>query len=93
MKVGAEVLEEEISKIELNGRVACIDVKGALQAGVLGLFGGAIYFGIQGAVAGSVVFPIVGTVTGGVGSAVVGGEFGFFGGVGQAIISDFLFNC
>lgn len=77
-----------------NGRVmACVDVKGALRAGVVDLAIGATVGGYVGATAGSFTVPIIGTVTGGVSGAVVGGAVGFVEGVTRSILTDLIFGC
>jgi hypothetical protein len=96
INVYSEVL---IYGIELNdggifgGRTKCVDVKGALRAGVLGIITGAAAGAYTGGTAGTVVFPVVGTVTGAVAGGVVGGAFGFLSGVVMSVVQDVVFDC
>jgi len=90
VKVGIKVIQDTPSK---SGRASArVDVKGALQSGVLGLAAGAASGCYAGATAGTVAFPVVGTVTGCVSAAVVGGAIGFVSGVASSIVQDLLFG-
>jgi len=92
IKVSIKVIEDASTKSSSNGRVEKIDVKGALQAGVLGLATGAIGGCYTGATGGTVAFPLLGTATGCVGGAVLGGAMGFIGGVTMSIVQNLLFD-
>ncbi|MFM8913461.1 MAG: hypothetical protein ACKOE6_11195, partial [Flammeovirgaceae bacterium] len=87
-----KVIEETIIKASSVGRSQGVDVKGALQAGVIGLVGGAIVGGKAGCAGGTVAFPGLGTATGCVGGAVIGGALGFIGGVAESILQDIIFG-
>ncbi len=87
-----KIIEETLIKGSPVGRAQGVDVKGALQAGVIGLVGGAIVGGKAGCAGGTVAFPGLGTATGCVGGAVIGGALGFIGGVAESILQDIIFG-
>jgi len=92
VKISAEFIQDALIKQRsLSGRTQAIDVKGALQAGVIGLGIGAVKGGYVGCTGGTVAFPGLGTATGCVGGAVIGGAVGFIGGVATSILQDLLF--
>jgi hypothetical protein len=95
IEIGIEIIQEKVENYSnANGRTkACVDVKGALRAGVTDLAIGAVVGGYAGATAGTFTVPVIGTVTGGVAGAVVGGAVGFVEGVTRSILTDLIFGC
>jgi hypothetical protein len=90
VKAGIKVIQDNTAK---SSRIAArVDVKGALQSGVIGLASGAVGGCYTGATGGTVAFPGLGTATGCLGGAVIGGALGFIGGVVGSIAQDLLFG-
>jgi len=92
IKAGIKIIEDASVQADSNGRVERVNVKGALQAGVIGLVGGAVVGAKAGCAGGTVAFPGLGTATGCVGGAVIGGALGFIGGVAESIVQDLIFG-
>lgn len=92
VKVGAKLIQALIIQDISNGRSATIDIKGALQDGIIGLGIGAIRGGYAGCMGGTVAFPGLGTATGCVGGAVLGGAIGFIGGVATSLLKQSIFG-
>jgi hypothetical protein len=92
VKVGAKFIQESIAKDSANGRSAKIDIKDALQDGVIGLGLGAARGCWIGATGGTVAFPGLGTATGCVGGAVMLGAVGFIGGVATSLLKQSIFG-